>query len=157
MRKNRKGEPVCESGEVRVGNFFWKAESDGMVKLTELSGLLVHRVSDGIPIGALLSDAVSRALAGEGKAGDFLHLYASLVYLFSTVVPMVTTGDDGAADYNFWQEAHAFLHRAADRSKALYGMRDDPSPEEEKETIDGLKDAAALEEELAGLEKEGGR
>lgn len=151
MRLNRKGEPVCESGEVRVGNFFVKAESCGMVKLTDLSGLLVHRVSDGLPIGALLSDGVSRALDGDAKAGDFLHLYASLVYLFSTVVPMVSTGDDGTVEYNFWQEAHGFLQRAADMSKRLYGVKDDPAPEEDAGLLDGVKDAVALEDELRAM------
>lgn len=152
MKIGKNGEPLCEKGEVRVGNFFVKVESDGMVKMMDLSGLLRHRISAGLPIGALLVDAVDKALAGEGKAGDFLHLYSSLVYLFSTVVPMVTTDGEGKVDYNFWEEAHAFLQRAADKSKELYGVKDDPTPEDEKETIGGLKDAVALEEELKGME-----
>lgn len=147
--KIRKGKPVCESGEVRVGNFFVKVESCGMVKVSDLSGLLVHRVGADLPVGVLLSDAVEGARRGEQKASDFLHLYASVVYLFSTVVPIVEKGDGG---FNFWSEAHAFLQRAADASKALYGVKDDPTPEEDGEELEKVKDAAALEEEIKQME-----
>ena len=146
--KIRKGKPVCESGEVRVGNFFVKVESCGMVKVSDLSGLLVHRLGANLPIGVLLSDAVEGARRGEQKASDFLHLYASVVYLFSTVVPIVEK--DGG--FNFWKEAHAFLQRAADASKALYGVKDDPAPEEDGEELEKVKDAVALEEEIKQME-----
>ena len=152
MKVSKKGEPLCEKGEVRVGNFFVKAESGGMVKVCDLSGLLVHRVSGVLPVGVLLSDAVTDALACDGKASDFLHLYCSVVYLFSTVVPMVESGEGG---FNFWSEAHAFLQRAADASKALYGVKGEPSESEDSEALEDVKDAVALEEEIAGMEVPG--
>ena len=149
MRISKKGEPIVEKGEVRVGNFFVKVEGSGMVKVSDLSGLVTHRVSGDLPVGVLLTDAVNEARGGDGKASDFLHLYASVVYLFSTVVPMVEKGDGG---FNFWTEAHAFLQRAADASKALYGVKDEPSEEEDGEELEKVKDAVALEEEIKQME-----
>lgn len=150
MRVNKRGEAVCEKGEVRVGNFFVKVESTGMVKISDLSGLVTHRVSGDLPVGVLLADAVSGVKDGEDKASDFLHLYASVVYLFSTVVPMV----DKDSGFNFWTEAHAFLERAADASKALYGVKEEPSDEEDAESLEGVKDALAVEEEIKQMEEE---
>ena len=150
MRVNKKGEAVCEKGEVRVGNFFVKVESAGMVKISDLSGLVTHRVSGDLPVGVLLSDAVKGVRDGEDKASDFLHLYASVVYLFSTVVPMV----DKDSGFNFWTEAHAFLERAADASKSLYGVKESPSDEEDAEALEGVKDALAVEEEIKQMEEE---
>lgn len=148
--KIRNGVAVCERGEVRVGNFFVKVESSGMVKISDLSGLLTHRVSGDLPVGVLLSDAVSGARGGDEKASDFLHLYASVVYLFSTVVPMV----DSEGGFNFWSEAQVFLQRAADASRALYGMKGEPSDEEDAEELGKVKDVVELEEEIKNLEGE---
>lgn len=148
MRINKGGVPVCEKGEVRVGNFFVKLESSGMVKISDLSGMVTHRVSGDLPVGVLLSDAVVGVRDGDQKASDFLHLYASVVYLFSTVVPMV----DKDGGFNFWAEARAFFQRAADASKSLYGVKGDPTAEEDAEELDKVRDAVALEEEIAGME-----
>ena len=149
MKISKRGEPILEKGEVRVGNFFVKVEGSGMVKVMDLSGLVTHRVSGDLPVGVLLTDAVNGARGGEQNASDFLHLYASVVYLFSTVVPMVEKGEGG---FNFWTEAHAFLQRAADASKALYGVKDAPSEAEEVEEMEKVKDAVALEEEIRQME-----
>ena len=145
--KVRNGKAVCEKGEVRVGNFFVKVEGSGMVKITEMSSLMVHRVSTDLPIGALLASAV------EEGSEEYLHVYCAMMWLCSTVVPIVRTGADGE-EYNFWEEIFGVLSRAADQEREVYGVKDAPSEEEEKETIEGLKDAVELEEEIKNLEGE---
>ncbi len=145
MKVSKTGQVKCEKGEVRVGNFFVKVEANGMVKITEVSSMMVHRISGDLPIGTLLTSAVNE------KFLDFLHSYCSVMWLCSTVVPIVRTGDDGE-EYNFWSEIYGVLSRAADQAKAVYGMKDAPTEEEEKETLEGLKDAVELEEEIKGME-----
>ena len=155
MRVNKKGEAVCEKGEVRVGNFFVKVEGSGMVKLTELSSMMVHRISADLPIGVLLVSAVDSAMKKDEQAADFLQLYCSMMWLCSTVVPVTRKNEAGEVEYNFWEEFLGVINRAADEAKMVYGVKAEPSDEEDAEALEGVKDALAVEEEIKQMEVEG--
>ena len=82
MRLKKDGSYKCESGEVRIGNFFLKVEAEH-VKVQDLNKCFTLRVLKRTPIGSWLKCLVA---AGE-KGADTIKAYVAVLWSVLSVVP----------------------------------------------------------------------
>lgn len=147
MKVNRKGEPVVEKGEVRIGNYFIKDEAPGdwwgHIKIQDLNSAFVHRVWKRLPIGIWLTNMLSR---GEEAHGS-IKTYVAVMWSLFSVVPdeeLMLTLLDATKD-------------ALSRHPDWYGAEKEPvSDEEDGKIVEGEREKAEFIEQVKDLDKEGG-
>lgn len=80
MKIGRFGKIKLESGEIRVGNFFIREESDGKhIKATDLNSCFTLRIRRAMPVGMWLCHLTRRGDAGLGSIRTYLAVMWSVM------------------------------------------------------------------------------
>lgn len=105
----------------RIGNFVYHPENDA-VKLSDISGLITHRVSTLIPKGQFIAGAI------ENDYDKWLEAYAVVMFNVLSCVP----------DEQFLNELNNAAVNCVERHPQLYGLKKD---------IDKAEDDAILKDQ----------
>lgn len=134
MKTNKDGKIKLEPGEYRSGNFVYKREGTH-VKIIDINSQMSHRMACHLNVGRLLNEALTL------KSDNFLHEYASMLWLFSNVVP----------DRDFMREINDACVACINRKKELYGLKEDINKSEDDRI---LQEERELREGLDAMDSE---
>lgn len=136
MKTNKDGKIKLEPGEYRSGNFVYKREGTH-VKIIDINSQMSHRMACHLNVARLLNEALTL------KSDNFLHEYASMLWLFSNVVP----------DRDFMREINDACVACINRDKELYGIKEDISKSEDDRILQDVKETMVELEKMEELEK----
>lgn len=131
-----------EEGELRVGNYFIKRESDYM-KICDLSRVVIYSVSRRLPAGMWLEGVWARRQNGDEAAYKTLHTYVATVFAFLSTAP-----DDG-----FIADSVKAVEDNLSRHPDWYGIKTDASEKEDAEAVQAVKEMKELEDDARKLVK----
>ena len=131
MKAGKDGKLKLSKGERQIGNFVWKNEAEHN-KITDINSNLSHRVSKTLNIGRLLEMALKE------RHDNYLGNYASMVWLFSNIV----------TDEQFFLDIDKACVDCVNRHKEFYGIKEDITPEQDKEILQEVKETYDAIEEL---------
>ena len=131
MRATKDGKLKLAKNERQVGNFVIKNEEEYM-KICDINSQITHRVSKGVHVGRMLETA------WKERSNDYLHTYASIVYLFSNVV----------TDEQFFLDINKVCIDCVNRHKDFYGIEEDITAEKDKEILEEAREVYEAVEEL---------
>ena len=131
MKVGKDGKLKLAKNERQIRNFVFKNE-DEYIKICDINSHVTHRVSKGVHIGYMLEKAF------KDRADNYLHSYASLVYLFSNVV----------TDEQFFTDINKCCVDCVNRHKSFYGIEEDITAEKDQEIVDEAREVYEAIEEL---------
>ena len=131
MRVGQDGKLKLSKDERQVGNFVWKNEAEH-IKITDINSNLSHRVSKHLNIGRMLEMALKE------KHDNYLGNYAAMVWLFSNIV----------TDEQFFLDIDKACVDCVNRHKEFYGIKEDITPEQDKEILEEARETYEAIEEL---------
>lgn len=131
MKTTKDGKLKLAKNERQVGNFVIKNEEEYM-KICDINSQITHRVSKGVHVGRMLETA------WKERSNDYLHTYASIVYLFSNVV----------TDEKFFLDINKVCIDCVNRHKDFYGIEEDITAEKDKEILEEAREVYEAVEEL---------
>ena len=131
MRATKDGKLKLAKNERQVGNFVIKNEEEYM-KICDINSQITHRVSKGVHVGRMLETA------WKERSNDYLHTYASIVYLFSNVI----------TDEQFFLDINKVCIDCINRHKDFYGIEEDITAEKDKEILEEAREVYEAVEEL---------
>lgn len=134
MKATKDGKLKLAKNERQIGNFVFKNE-DEYIKICDISSQMTHRMSKTVLLGQQLE------MAWKQKADNYLHNYASLLFLFSNVV----------TDEQFFVDANKVCVDCINRHKEFYGIEEDITAEKDNEI---LEEAREVYEALEDLKQE---
>lgn len=123
MKVGKDGKLKLSKDERQYGNFVVKNEETHM-KICDINGYMTHRVSKENNIGKFLEEAWKK------KESNFLHNYASLVWIFSNTV----------TDPQFFVDIDKACGDCINRHKELYGIKEDLSDAEDNAILEELRE-----------------
>ena len=131
MRVGQDGKLKLSKDERQIGNFIWKNEAEH-IKITDINSNLSHRVSKHLNIGRMLEVALKQ------KHDNYLGNYAAMVWLFSNIV----------TDEQFFLDIDKACVDCVNRHKEFYGIKEDITPEQDKEILEEARQTYDAIEEL---------
>lgn len=123
-------------GERQIGNFIFKNEPE-YIKISDINSAMTHRVSKHLNIGRLLEMALKE------RSDNYLANYASMTWLYSNIV----------TDEQFFMDINKACVDCVERHKEFYGIKDDITPEQDKEILNEVQGAQEAIEELKEKEE----
>lgn len=134
MKVGKDGKMKLARNERQIGNFVFKNEEE-YIKICDINSQMTHRMSKTVLLGQQLEIALKQ------KADNYLHNYASLLFLFSNVV----------TDEQFFVDINKVCVDCVNRHKDFYGIEDDLTAEQDNEI---LEEARHVYEAIEDLKKE---
>ena len=131
MKTTKDGKLKLSKDERQIGNFLFKNE-ENHIKITDINSNLSHRVSKHLNIGRMLDMALKE------KHDNYLGNYAAMVWLFSNIV----------TDEQFFLDIDKACVDCVNRHKEFYGIKEDITPEQDKEILEEVKQTYEAIEEL---------
>lgn len=131
MKTTKDGKLKLSKGERQIGSFIYKDEP-GYIKISDINSAMTHRVSKHLNIGRLLEMALKE------RSDNYLANYASMTWLYSNIV----------TDEQFFMDINKACVDCVERHKEFYGIKDDITPEQDKEILDESKEVYGAIEEL---------
>lgn len=131
MKVGKDGKLKLSKDERQIGNFVIKNESE-YVKICDINSQMTHRVSKSLNIGKMLE------MAFKERENQFLENYIALVWVFSNITP----------DPQFVTDIDKACTACINRHKDFYGIKEDITPEEDKEILQEAKEVYDAIEEL---------
>ena len=123
-------------GDRRVGNFVYHLERDA-VKVSDINGIVSHRISTFTPKGQFVAMAVE-----QKDKEDWLMAYAVTVFNVLSCVP----------DATFMEELNKSAKDCIERHPDIYGIKKDISKEEDDKVVADQKELHEAVESLKGDE-----
>lgn len=131
MKTDKNGRIRLGRNEHRYGNFIYKVE-EGHIKIFDINSALTHRVSRSLNVGRMIEVAIAE------KRENWLHNYASMVWLFSNIV----------TDEQFFLDVDRACVECVNRHKEFYGIKEDISVEEDNEILREAEETIGAIEDL---------
>ena len=131
MKVGKDGKLKLSKDERQIGNFIYKKEAEH-IKITDINSNLSHRVSKTLNIGRMLEIALKE------KHDNYLGNYAAMVWLFSNIV----------TDEQFFVDIDNACVACVNRHKDFYGIKEDITPEQDKEILEEARQTYEAIEEL---------
>ena len=131
MKVGKDGKLKLSKDERQIGNFIYKKEAEH-IKITDINSNLSHRVSKTLNIGRMLEIALKE------KHDNYLGNYAAMVWLFSNIV----------TDEQFFVDIDNACVACVNRHKDFYGIKEDITPERDKEILEEARQTYEAIEEL---------
>lgn len=135
MKIGKDGKLKLSKDERQIGNFVFKNEPE-YIKICDINSQMTHRVGKHLNIGRFLEMGLKQ------KDDNSLSNYATLLWLFSNILP----------DVEFVKDIDKACTDCVNRHKEFYGIKEDITPEQDKEILD---DVRATTEAIEELNKEG--
>ena len=131
MKTTKDGKLKLSKDERQIGNFVFKNEPE-YIKICDINSQITHRVAKHLNIGRMLE------MAFMEKKDQYLGNYAAMVWLFSNIV----------TDEQFFMDIDNACVACVNRHKEFYGIKEDITPEADKEILQEAKDTYDAIEEL---------
>lgn len=131
MKTTKDGKLKLSKDERQIGNFVFKNEPE-YIKICDINSQITHRVAKHLNIGRMLE------MAFMEKKDQYLGNYAAMVWLFSNIV----------TDEQFFMDIDNACVACVNRHKEFYGIKEDITPEADKEILQEAKEAYDAIEEL---------
>ena len=131
MKTTKDGKLKLSKDERQIGNFVWKNEAEH-IKITDINSNLSHRVSKQLNVGRMLE------IAFKERHDQYLGNYAAMVWLFSNIV----------TDEQFFVDIDNACVACVNRHKGFYGIKEDITPEQDKEILEEARQTYDAIEEL---------
>lgn len=131
MKAGKDGKLKLAKNERQYGNFVIKDE-EGHVKISDINGNLTHRISKSLLMGGMLEMGLKE------KHTNWLHSYASLVWLFSNT----------ATDEQFFLDINKVCEDCTKRHPDIYGIKEGITSEEDAAILQEAKETYEAIEEL---------
>jgi len=137
MKVTSKGKVKLQRGEFRLGNFVVGREN-GRIKVSDIGGLVSHRISEGIAKGAVLRMMCENVLKKADGAERVMQNYIAVMHNVLSCIP----------DNEFYTDLIAAVEACMNRHKDLYGITDDVDAEKDAEVLKEEREIAETEEQL---------
>lgn len=134
MKISKDGKLKLSKDERQIGNFVYKNEPEH-IKICDINSQMTHRVAKHLNIGRMLEMALKE------KKDQYLANYAAMTWLYSNIV----------TDEQFFLDIDKACVSCVNRHKEFYGIKEDITPEADKEI---LKEAQETYEAIEELKKE---
>lgn len=131
MKTTKDGKLKLDKNERQIRNFVFKNEEEH-IKICDINSQITHRVGKHLNIGRMLEMAL------KDKQDNWLGNYAAMMWLFSNVVP----------DEQFFLDIDKACVDCVNRHKEFYGIKEDITPEHDKDILDEVKATTEAIEEL---------
>ena len=131
MKVGKDGKLKLSKDERQIGNFVWKNEPE-YIKICDINSAMTHRVSKKLNIGRMLEIALKE------RQDNYLANYAAMTWLFSNIV----------TDEQFFVDIDKACVACVNRHKEFYGIKEDITPEADKEILQKVKETIEAIEEL---------
>ena len=131
MRTTKDGKLKLSKDERQIGNFVYKNEPEH-IKICDINSQMTHRVAKHLNIGRMLEMALKE------KKDQYLANYAAMTWLFSNIV----------TDEQFFLDIDKACVDCVNRHKEFYGIKEDITPEQDKEILEEFKEVYGAIEEL---------
>ena len=131
MKTTKDGKLKLSKDERQIGNFVYKNEPE-YIKICDINSQMTHRVAKHLNIGRMLEMALKE------KKDQYLANYAAMTWLYSNIV----------TDEQFFLDIDKACVACVNRHKEFYGIKEDITPEQDKEMLQEAKDAYEAIEEL---------
>lgn len=131
MKVGKDGKLKLSKDERQIGNFIYKNESE-YIKICDINSQMTHRVAKHLNIGRMLEMALKE------KKDQYLANYAAMTWLYSNIV----------TDEQFFLDIDKACVACVNRHKEFYGIKEDITPEQDKEILEESKEVYEAIEEL---------
>ena len=131
MKTTKDGKLKLSKDERQVGNFVYKNEPE-YIKICDINSQMTHRVAKHLNIGRMLEMALKE------KQDNYLANYAAMTWLYSSIV----------TDEQFFLDIDKACVDCVNRHKEFYGIKEDITPEQDKEILEESKEVYDAIEEL---------
>ena len=131
MKTTKDGKLKLSKDERQIGNFVWKNE-ENHIKICDINSQMTHRVAKHLNIGRMLEMALKE------RQDTYLANYAAMTWLFSNIV----------TDEQFFLDIDKACVDCVNRHKEFYGIKEDITPEQDKEILEESKEVYDAIEEL---------
>ena len=131
MKTTKDGKLKLSKDERQVGNFIYKNEPE-YIKICDINSQMTHRVAKHLNIGRMLEMALKE------KQDNYLANYAAMTWLYSNIV----------TDEQFFLDIDKACVACVNRHKEFYGIKEDITPEQDKEILEESKEVYEAIEEL---------
>ena len=131
MKVGKDGKLKLSKDERQIGNFVYKNEAEH-IKICDINSAMTHRVSKKLNIGRMLEIALKE------RQDNYLANYAAMTWLFSNIV----------TDEQFFMDIDKACVACVNRHKEFYGIKEDITPEADKEILEESKEVYEAIEEL---------
>lgn len=131
MKTTKDGKLKLSKDERRIGNFIYKNEPE-YIKICDINSQMTHRVAKHLNIGRMLEMALKE------KQDNYLANYAAMTWLYSNIV----------TDEQFFLDIDKACVACVNRHKEFYGIKEDITPEQDKEILEESKEVYEAIEEL---------
>jgi hypothetical protein len=131
MKVGKDGKLKLSKDERQIGNFVWKDEPE-YIKICDINSQMTHRVSKHLNIGRMLEMALKE------KQDNYQANYAAMTWLYSNIV----------TDEQFFMDIDKACVACVNRHKEFYGIKEDITPEADKEILQEAKETIEAIEEL---------
>lgn len=131
MKTTKDGKLKLSKDERQIGNFIYKNEPEH-IKICDINSQMTHRVGKHLNIGRMIEMALKE------KHDNWLHNYATMVWQFSNII----------TDEQFFLDIDKACVDCVNRHKEFYGIKEDITPERDKEILEESKEVYGAIEEL---------
>lgn len=131
MKTTKDGKLKLSKDERQIGNFVYKNEPE-YIKICDINSQMTHRVAKHLNIGRMLEMALKE------KQDNYLANYAAMTWLYSNIV----------TDEQFFLDIDKACVSCVNRHKEFYGIKEDITPEQDKEILEESKEVYEAIEEL---------
>ena len=131
MKTTKDGKLKLSKDERQIGNFIYKNEPEH-IKICDINSQMTHRVAKHLNIGRMLE------MAFKEKKDQYLANYAAMTWLYSNIV----------TDEQFFLDIDKACVACVNRHKEFYGIKEDITPEQDKEILEESKEVYEAIEEL---------
>lgn len=131
MKTTKDGKLKLSKDERQIGNFIYKNEPE-YIKICDINSQMTHRVAKHLNIGRMLEMALKE------KKDQYLANYAAMTWLYSNIV----------TDEQFFLDIDKACVACVNRHKEFYGIKEDITPEQDKEILEESKEVYDAIEEL---------
>lgn len=131
MKVGKDGKLKLSKDERQIGSFIYKNEAEH-IKICDINSQMTHRVGKHLNIGRMLEMALKE------KKDQYLANYATMTWLYSNIV----------TDEQFFLDIDKACVDCVNRHKEFYGIKEDITPEQDKEILEESKEVYEAIEEL---------
>ncbi len=131
MKTTKDGKLKLSKDERQIGNFVYKNEPEH-IKICDINSQMTHRVAKHLNIGRMLEMALKE------KQDNYLANYAAMTWIYSNIV----------TDEQFFLDIDKACVDCVNRHKEFYGIKEDITPEQDKEILEESKEVYDAIEEL---------
>lgn len=131
MKVGKDGKLKLSKDERQIGNFVYKNEPE-YIKICDINSAMTHRVAKHLNIGRMIEMALKE------KQDNWLGNYAAMTWIFSNIV----------TDEQFFVDINNACVECVNRHKEFYGIKEDITPEADKEILQETKETIEAIEEL---------